>query len=365
MGKVFREITGSASRKRRESDLQASLRELQAATGASAKGLMDTYNTMLADAASRFGTSKVARKAAQSQFSNLIAQLKGESESQRQGLLGQLGGDVESAYGRYGGQAAGLEDKLRQAISGSLGQTRTGLEDILGRKERTIESELGRYLSGEFTQNLPEIEAQLASRGLGLQGGTAAEALGQELSRLGGVRYQTYADLARERESQSLENLLREGGIQQALEGQLYGTGRQDIQGLLKSRLGLAEAGAGLTREDQLMGQQRQYEDYLRQLGFARESEVGEEQALRGMRGQRLDLEQMIQQMILQNKGLQTQQAQQALAGAQQREGAVLGGLGSLAGSFLGSYALPSFANKFFPTSQNKYFDALSKSLGQ
>ena len=356
LGDILGKISGRKGRKSAESDLAYKLRELREGTGAASQGLLDTFNQLLSESQTRFQPLQQARQRSQSDLSAVIQKLKQESVSGRQSLINQLTSGLESAYGQYGTGALGMEDKLRQAITGQLGATRTGLESILGRKEVGIRSELDKYLSGEFRQSLPEIEAVMASRGLSLGGGTASEALGQELSRLGGVRYQTLADLEREREGQSLENLYREANIGQSLEERLFGTGREDLQGMLQSRLGIGQQEAQLTREDQLDYQQNLMNQYLRNLGFSREDERAEQGFQYDLRGQRLPLEQTMQQMRLGQLGQEAQLAQGNLERKRSNEQGFWQGLIGL-GTTLGA---PYLYNKFPGMNPNKaLIDAL------
>ena len=331
--RIVGEITGGGARKRREKDVGKGLDEFQQEISGSSAYLQNVLKNLLEESGRKASGLETARTGRQQDLARLIGELGQRETGQREDLLRNLRGGIESAFGEFGGGAQTVEDKLRQAISASLGETRTGLEDILGRKETGIEGALNQYLSGQFAQELPEIESALGSRGLSIRGGTASEALGQQLAKLGGVRFQTLSDLARERAGTTGENVLREAQIKQALEGQTFGTGREDLLNRLQQMLGLGQEQAQITREDQLRGNQREFEDYLRSLGIAREEELGEKQFQYGLRGQQLPLEQMIKQMALlpfqQRLGFQEQQ----LAGAQKREEAITKAFGKVAGS--------------------------------
>lgn len=352
---IFDKITGRSSRKRRERELENRIREFQESTGRSSKTLRDLMSRLLEESGTKTQALERERISRQSGLTDLINRLRGEAEIARESQLGQLRGGIESAFGLFGTGAEGLEERLRQNILSSLTESRTGLEQLLGQKEAGIQSELNRYLQGEFTRELPEIEAQLASRGLSLQGGTAGESLARELSRLGGVRFQTLSDLARERAGTLEDQLMRELGVRQALEERTFGTGREDLLNRLQQALTTGQQEFGVTREDFLRGQQQQLEDYLRGLGFARENELAERQFGYGLRGQQLPLEQNLQQLYLQSLQPGVSLAEQRLAGAQAREGSFLGGLANLAGNILTNFALP----RIFPSAQDQYLKSL------
>ena len=340
--KILGEITGGGARKRREKDLEKGIGEFAEETRGSAAYLQNFLKNLLEESGRKASGLETTRTGRQQDLTRLIGELGQRETGQREALLQNLRGGIESAFGEFGGGAQTVEDKLRQAIAASLGETETGLEDVLGRKESGIQNALNQYLSGQFAQELPEIESALGSRGLSIRGGTASEALGQQLAKLGGVRFQTLSDLARERAGATEENILREARIKQALEGETFGTGREDLLNRLQQMLGLGQEQAQITREDQLRGGQREFEDYLRSLGIAREEELGEKQFQYGLRGQQLPLEQMIKQMALlpfqQRLGLQEQQ----LAGAQKREEAITKAFGKVAGSVFGMFG-PKF----------------------
>lgn len=346
--KILGEITGGGARKRREKDLEKGIGEFAEETRGSAAYLQNFLKNLLEESGRKASGLETTRTGRQQDLTRLIGELGQRETGQREALLQNLRGGIESAFGEFGGGAQTVEDKLRQAIAASLGETETGLEDVLGRKESGIQNALNQYLSGQFAQELPEIESALGSRGLSIRGGTASEALGQQLAKLGGVRFQTLSDLARERAGATEENILREARIKQALEGETFGTGREDLLNRLQQMLGLGQEQAQITREDQLRGGQREFEDYLRSLGIAREEELGEKQFQYGLRGQQLPLEQMIKQMALlpfqQRLGLQEQQ----LAGAQKREEAITKAFGKVAGSVFGM-----FGPKFGPVGKN------------
>ena len=262
-------LTGKDTRKNRENDLKNKIQELQDATGASSKRIRDLFTSLSEQASGETRQLEGNRQAQQLALNELISKLQGQSQTQTQDLLSKLRGGIDTAFTQYGTGTGGLEDELRQAITGSLGQTRTGLESLLGQKESGITNALNQYLSGTFAQNLPEIEASLGSRGLSIRGGTAAEGIGQELAKLGGVQFQTLSDLANQRSSSLMENALRESQVRQALEGQLFGTGREDLLNRLQQSLNVGQQELGLTRENQMRDQQMQYENYLRNLGFS------------------------------------------------------------------------------------------------
>lgn len=358
--KIIGEITGAGARKRREKDVGKGLGEIQQEIGGSANYLQGVLKNLLEESGIKLGGLEKERFGRQQQLAKLIEELGARETSQRGGLLEQLEGGIESAFGKYGGGAESLQDKLRQAIMDSLGETKIGLEDVLGRKESGIQDALNRYLSGQFAQELPEIESALGSRGLSIRGGTASEALGQQLAKLGGVRFQALSDLARERAGTTGENVLREAQIKQALEGQTFGTGREDLLNRLQQMLGLSQQRFQTTREDQLRGGQREFENYLRNLGIARERESGEEQFQFGLRGQKLPLEQQIKQMALIPFEQRTALQQNQLAGAQQREAATTGAIGELVGSIFSKFAGPKLGSiGSSPGSQDQIYKKL------
>ena len=354
MGKFLSEITGRANRKRKESELQKRINELKDLTGNSVSTIRQLQERLLGESQGREKKLELDRQARQLGLTELIGRQKGEAGTARQALINQLRSGVEGAFGQYQTGAQGEEDQLRQAILGSLGATRTGLEDVLGRKETGIQDALNKYLSGEFAQELPEIESQLGSRGLSIRGGTAAEALSQQLAKLGGVKFGALSDLARERAGSMEENLLREAGVRQGLEGELFGTGRQDLMNLLQQRLGVGQQEAGFTRQDFLQGQQTDLENYLRQFGIAREDEQMEQQFLQSQRGQQVPLEQQLQQMYLNSYNPGIQLSQQQLQGAQQMEQGFLSGLAQLV-----SLPVGGWLKNRFPSAQDQYLRSL------
>ena len=153
---------------------------------------------------------------------------------------------------------------------------------------------------------------------------------------------------------------MRESGVKQALGEKFFGTGREDLQRLLQERLNIGQQEAGLTRDDFLRGQQMDFDDYLRNLGFAREDEVSEQNLLQGLRGQQLPLEERIKQMALIPFQNNINQRQQNLAGAQQNE---QGFMSALAG--LVSIPISGYAKNMFPSAQDKFFTQYMNNMKQ
>src|SRR3990167_3578889 len=133
--KIIGEITGAGARKRREKDVGKGLGEIQQEIGVSANYLQGVLKNLLEESGIKLGGLEKERFGRQQQLAKLIEELGARETSQRGGLLEQLEGGIESAFGKYGGGAESLQDKLRQAIMDSLGETKIGLEDVLGRKE--------------------------------------------------------------------------------------------------------------------------------------------------------------------------------------------------------------------------------------
>lgn len=362
--KGLSELTGGSARKRREQDVEARQREIQQQTENFISDLQNTLSRLTGMSKDELMKNTEFRRAMERATTNYISTLAPRLGQEREVITGRLRDVLGEEFGEFGATRKELEDIIREASARNLEALRGETEAALAPSEQAQRQAFEEFAAGRLGEVTPEIEAQLAARGLSAKGGTFAAALAQQLRGLGEQRFGLEQQLAQQRQAAVLANAISAQQQQQALENMLFGTGLSQAQQQLQAGLGIGQTEAELQRQNDLYLRQLEMENFLRRLGIAREDELAQRGIQQNLQyNLPLQLVQQAGQLRLGNLGQQLQLDLAKLGAAQQREQGVLG----LGGQLLGNIA-QGYIGQLNPTNRlyNQYLtSAIRSNFGQ